>query len=283
MRKSLRVSFVVLLLFVTVLALAGCSRKVTVTTGEIVLCTAGEIVEDNTEQIEVPEDEAADYAVTTTVVTCVEHSDLATLYGQAQQAIANGDLDTARERLATVVARDSAYRSAKRQLDEIDNGGTPTPDAGDDQPAGTPETPETPGNTPETPETPEGPVVNLARWVPDVIEGYVAQGIIADVASLSRQYLPDSKKADQLVIAVDQMVDQDTATAAAAAIGAQYPEVSETVKVGEYTVTVGANGPYGAAAFADGPLLVVVELHGPDGTGADLIDAVLAVVETLTS
>lgn len=278
MRKSLRAPFVVLLLLMSVLALSGCGRKVTVTTGEIVLCTAGEIIEDNTEQIEVPEDEAADYAVTTKVVTCSEHSDLGTLYDEAQQAIVEGDLITARARLATVVNRDPAYRNAKKQLDEIDSGATPTPDTGDDDPGGGSESPETPGGT----ETPEGPVVNLARWVPDVIEGYVAQGIVADVASLSRQYLPESDKADQLMIAVDQTVDAQTASAAAAAIGGQYPEVSDTITVGTYTVTVGANGPYAAAAFADGPLLVVVELHGSEGKGADLIDAALAVVDSLT-
>ena len=278
MKRPLRAALAVFLLLVAALVLAGCGREVTVTTGEIVLCTAGEIIEDNTEQIEVPEDEAADYAVTTRVITCEQHSDLSTLYDEAQQAIADGDLTTARERLATVVMRDPTYRKAQQQLDEIDGGATPEPDTGDDADTDTPETPDDPGTG-----QPEGPVVNLAKWVPDSIEGYVGQGIIADVASLSRQYLPQSSKADQLVIAVDQMVDAETAAAAAAAIGTQYPEVTDSITVGSYPVTVGANGAYAAAAFSDGPLLVVVELHSTSGKGADLIDAVLAVVSSITS
>lgn len=274
MRRSV-VAVVVLALAFT-MALSGCSRKVTVTTGEIVLCTAGEIVEDNTEQIEVPEREAADYSVTTRVITCERHSDLGTLYAGAQQAIVDGDLATARERLATIVERDPAYRNAKRQLDDIDSGRTPEPDTGTgggEAPGG-----QEPGGSGEGP---EGPVVNLAKWVPDVIEGYTAQGIVADLASLSRQYLPKSKEADQLVIAVDQMVDAETAKAQAAALGLEYPEGKRDTTVGSYAVTAGARGAFAAAAFADGPLVVTVELHATSGKGADLIDAALAVVKAI--
>ena len=276
MKKSLTLALVILLV-AAALSLSGCSRKVTVTTGEIVICTAGETIEDNTEQIEVPEDEAADYSVTTKVITCDQHSDLSTLYDEAQQAIIDGDLVTARERLATIVDRDPTYRNAQKQLDEIDSGATPEPDTGDQPSAETPETPDDPGTG-----EPEGPVVDLAKWVPDVIEGYTAQGIIADVASLSRQYLPKSDAADQLVIAVDQMVDAEAAAAEAAAVGAQYPDASDGTTVGAYTVTVGARDRFAVAAFADGPLLVVVELHGTSGKGADLIDDVLAVVGSIT-
>lgn len=70
MRRPLSVLLVAGLLVGAVLPLTGCGRKVTVTTGEIVLCTAGEIIEDNTEQLEVPADKVADYSVTTTVITC---------------------------------------------------------------------------------------------------------------------------------------------------------------------------------------------------------------------
>lgn len=278
MRRPVLAVVVVLAVALT-LALAGCSRKVTVTTGEIVLCTAGEIIEDNTEQIEVPEREAADYSVTTRVITCDRHSDLGTLYDQAQQAILDGDLTTARERLATVVERDPAYRSAKKQLDEISSGRTPEPDTGGGQAPGG-ETPggEQPGGSDEEP---VGPVVNLAKWVPDVIEGYTAQGIVADLASLSRLYLPKSKDADQLVIAVDQMVDAETAKAQAAALTLQYPEAKRSTTVGSYAVTAGARGDFAAAAFADGPLVVTVELHATSGTGASLIDAALAVVKAI--
>jgi hypothetical protein len=252
---------------------------VTVTTGEIVLCTAGEIIEDNTEQIEVPEDEAAQYSVTTTVITCEEHMDLDALYAAAQKAIADGDLVTARERLQTIVERDPNYAGASAQLAVIDAGQSPSADP--ITPDGTPS--ETPGTTPpdDTGEEPVGPVANLAQYVPDTIAGYTAQGIIADVGSLSRQYLPTGKDADQLVIAVDQMLDAATAAAEAKAISSTYTEDVATKTVGGKTVTVGVKDDFIAAAFADGSVLVVVELHATGSSASGLAEAVLAVVEAI--
>ena len=77
----------------------GCrKRQVTVRTGEIVLCTEGEVVSDTTESIEVPADEVKDYGVTTRGDTCDLHAKLAALYETAQQAIADGDLEAAQAR-----------------------------------------------------------------------------------------------------------------------------------------------------------------------------------------
>jgi hypothetical protein len=254
---------------------AGCGRKVTVTTGEIVLCTAGEILEDNTKQIEVPEDKAADYSVTTRVITCERHTDLAALYASAQKAIAEGDLVTARERLRTIVERDPGYGSASDQLAEIDAGRTPALDTGTPAP-GSSET--TSGATPPDSNEPIGPVANLAQYVPDAIPGYTAQGIVADVGSLTRQYLPTGKDADQLVIAVDQMADAATAASEAAAISTSYPKNVATKTIKGRTVTIGVNGQFVAAAAGDGAILVVVELHASGASAAGLVDAVVAVM-----
>jgi hypothetical protein len=269
------VAALVLALIMAAVVLTGCERKVTVTTGEIVICTAGEVIEDNTSQIEVPASEAAKYAVTTTVITCERHSDLGTLYAEAQEAIASGDLVAAREKLQSIVDRDPAYRRASEQLKAISEGKTPPADTADEPAAG--------GDTNAPPsEEPVGPVVNLAKWVPDVIPGYIAQGILADPASLARQYIPESDAADQMVIAVDQYVDAQAAQQKAAALGTYYPENTGTRKVGSYTVTVGVKGDFAAAAFSDGPLVIAVELHATRGGGAALIDAALDVVAALT-
>lgn len=276
MKRTLSIAIVLTLLVAAVLPLAGCQRKVTVKTGEIVLCTAGEIIEDNTEEIEVSESEAADYSVTTTVITCEEHSDLGRLYSEAQQAILAGDLDAARVKLQAILDRDPTYRKAKDQLAAIDDGQTPSADDDTTDPGAT-----DPGTT-DPGDEPIGPVVNLAKWVPDAIDGYTAQGIIADVASLSRQYIPKAKAADQLVIAVDQVIDAAAATAGAKALTVEYPEKATTKTIGGFAVTAGARGEFAAASFADGPLVVVVELHSTGDAGTSLIDEVLAVVAAIT-
>lgn len=275
-KKTLVVMLALALVVALVVSLGGCQRKVKVLTGEIVVCTAGEILEDSTEEIEVPEDDLADYGVTTKVTTCDRHSDLAELYEAAQKAIAVGDLVTARERLETLVERDPAYRNAKQQLAEIDKGATPQTDSGE-QASNDGETPagETPADTPP----PQGPVVSLMKYVPDSLTGYVAQGILADPASLSRQYLPVGGNASQLVIEVEQRVDVGAATSEQQRIVGAYPQSQGTRTINGRTVMTGANGPYAIAVFTDGAITVAVELHG--SSGAALVDAAVAVVEAI--
>lgn len=277
MRRALTVA---LALGLALTGLTGCEKKVTVTTGEVVLCTAGEIIEDNTKKIEVPADEAADYSVITRVTTCATHADNDVLYREAQEAIAAGDMVVARQRLETIVGRDPSYRKAREQLDALDAGSTPTADGSAGSGSGTTGGTTTPGDT--TSDEPVGPVVNLARWVPDSIPGYIAQGIIADVGSLSRQYLPEAKNADQMVIAVDQMTDAKAAEAEAKAITRYYTQSTGTRQVGGRTVTVGVRDAFAVAAFFDGAVLIVVEVHGTSGTGADRIADALAVVEAIS-
>lgn len=276
-KRAFVVVLALTLVVALVVSLGGCQRKVSVLTGEIVVCTAGEILEDNTEEIQVPEDELAEYGVTTKVTTCDKHSDLAELYEAAQKAIAVGDLVTARERLETLVDRDPAYRNAKQQLAEINKGATPQTDSGQqtnnggDAPTG-----ETPAETPP----PQGPVVSLMKYVPDTLTGYVAQGILADPASLSRQYLPVGGSASQLVIEVEQRVDAGAATLEQQRIASAYPQSQSTRTVNGRTVMAGVNGPYAIAVFTDGAITVAVELHG--SSGASLVDAAFAVVESIS-
>lgn len=277
MRRTLTGILALLLAVSLALALAGCQRKVTITTGEIVICTQGEILEDNTEEIEVPQDEVMNYGVKTKVITCERHSNLANLYDEAQAAIKSGDLDKARELLATVVATDPSYRKAKAQMDAIDADRTPEPDTNDDAADSGDTGTEDPGT-----EEPSGPVASLTRYVPDSIEGYVAQGIVADPASLSRQYLPTGGNASQLIIEVEQRVSAQVAAEQQAVIIADYPDNSAARTIGGANVVAGARGPYAAAVFTDGPLTVIVELHSNGASGADLIEAAFAVVESIT-
>ncbi|MHB1323268.1 MAG: hypothetical protein ACYC6J_07285 [Coriobacteriia bacterium] len=278
MKKTLVVVLVLTLGLAMALSLTACQRTVKVLTGEIVICTAGEIVEDDTREVEVPEDEVEQYGVTTTVITCDDHTDLGTLYGQAQEAIGIGDLVVARERLTTIVQRDPGYRNARQQLDAIGAGNRPQPDTGDQAAGGG-----TGGTQPAQPPAadPVGPIVSLTKFVPDSIAGYVAQGILADVASLSRQYLPIADKVDQLVIEVEQRVSADAAVAAQKNIISAYSTSRGTRTVGGRTVMVGSYGNYAAAVFTDGALTVTVELHGSGTAGSSLIDDAIAVVDSV--
>lgn len=266
----------VLLLLMLAVPLSGCEKKVTVKTGEIVICTEGEILEDNTEEVEVRQSEVANYGVKTKVITCERHASAAgSLYERAQQAIADGDLAKARELLAAVVAQDPAYRRAKQQLAQIDAGETPTADPGEGSAdAGVVAPPA------DEPDEPTGPVASLVKYVPDTVEGFIAQGIVADVASLSRQYLPNGVPANQLIIEVEQRVSDDAAAQQQAVIIGDYPDNNTARVVAGRNVVAGTRGGYAAAVFVDGPLTVIVELHG--SSGADLVERAFAVVESIT-
>lgn len=272
MKKRLLRIIVSVLVPALALSLAGCQRKVTMKTGEIIICTAGEIIEDKTEEVEIPASEIEQYGVTMTVITCSTHGDVGKLYESAQEAIAAGDLAAAREMLATVVARDPAYGKAKEQLAAIDAGQPPSADT--PAPTGDPGTAPADGGDTD----PVGPVASLTTYVPDVISGYVAQGILADGASLSRQYLPTAGPADQLMIEVEQWVSAGAAESGQAAMVAAYPEAQTSRTIGGRTVKAGASGAFAIAVFTDGSITIAVELHSASGTaGASLIEAALAV------
>ncbi len=246
----------------------GCARKmVTVRTGEVVLCTAGEVIEDNTKEVQVPVSEVSKYSVKTKVITCEQHQGLAGLWEAAQQALAAGDTNAARAKLAAIVAKDPTYAGgqAKKQLDEIEGGGSPS--AGGSQP----------GTSTAGGEEPVGPVANLLKYVPDSIEGYTAQGITADPTSITRDYIPLSGNADLMVIMVEQMVDAKKAVAALESFKQTYPENSAAVTIAGKQGRFGTRTGYAAAAFVDGSLLVTIEMHVKTGKPIDLKPAVLKV------
>lgn len=249
-----------LVLLVGVASLVGCKAKmVTVTTGEIVLCTEGELVSDTTESKEVRADEVGDYGVTTEVVTCDFHAKLASLYTQAQDAIAAGDLDAASRALAEIVATDPLYRRAGSQLTDITAGRTPIPDGAAPAGGGTTTVPdsERPGE-----ESPTGPILNLAHYVPDALPGFVGQGLIADPLTLTRDYLPSSAgAATRLVIVVEQFQDADAAKAELdAVIKPAYSGGASSLDVSGKAGYYGQASTVSVVAFTDGGLLVVLEM-----------------------
>lgn len=270
--KRLLSVLLTLALLSSAMLLGGCKqRTVTVRTGEIVICTAGEVLEDNTKELQVPEKDVAKYSVTTRVTTCPDHGQIASLYDEAQKAIAAGDLRVAAAKLAEVLALNPAYKNAARQLKDVEAGTTPKPD---DTASGTTTSTPNPDDTTDA-------VSNLVKYVPDIIEGYSAQGIIADPASITRNYIPTSGNADQLVIMAEQTVDDKSAAAMLASFKATYALSAEAVTVGTKKGYFGVRDAFAFVAFTDGPVVVSVELHAKSGKAVDLKAAALKVATLL--
>jgi len=270
--KRLASAFLAVILATSLLGTAGCKqRTVTVKTGEIVLCTAGEVVEDKTTDVKVPEKDVAKYSVTTRIITCPDHQNVGSLYGEAQKAIAAGDLKTAADKLKAVLALNPSYKNASSQLSDIDGGKTPTPDT-----TGSTGTTATP-----SPDEPTDAVSSLVKYVPDTIAGYSAQGIIADPASITRNYLPTSGNADQLVIFAEQTVDAKGAQATLDTLKQSYPTSGGAVTIGSKSGYFGVRDTFAVVIFIDGPVVVSVELHAKTGKAVDLKDAAVKVAAAL--
>ncbi len=260
---------------------SGCKEQlVTVRTGEIVLCTEGEIASDTTEQLEVPADEVGRHKVTTRVETCDLHAKLALLYRDAQSAIVAGDFDAAAKSLSAVVKLDPTYRRAGRQLVDVEAGRTPPIDRAADSGSGgfggsggNGSSGGSGGSGDD--EVPTGPVMNLAIYVPDTLPGFNGQGLVADPFVLTRQYVPTSQGAiSSLVIVVEQF--KDTAAAKVAmdsSLKSSYPTSGRSLTVEGKPGYFGANRSVAIAAFVDGAVLVAVEGVAASGKGSDLRSA----------
>jgi hypothetical protein len=245
-------------------------RTVTVKTGEVVLCTAGEIVEDNTRDVDVPASQVSKYSVTTRVITCPAHRDSSGLYEEAQKAIAGGDLEVAAEKLKLVLVADPTNTTASAQLKAIEAGKKPRPDEGSGQ--------SSPATSGPTPDEPIDAVSNLAKYVPDDITGFSAQGVVADPASITRNYLPSSGAADLMVVTAEQTVDAKSAASTIETMKGTYPTSADeiTLKSGA-RVYFGVWAQYAVILVAEGPIVVAVEIHAKSGNGLKLKDALIAV------
>jgi hypothetical protein len=263
----MRSTLIVLALGIVLVA-TGCAEKtVEVQNGVLVECTYGHTISNTVKTIEVPASKAGDYRVTTKKIVCARHKVLERLYAAAQKAIADGQLEVARAKLAEVLAIDATFRKAAEQAAAIAAGKKPTPDTGS---GGTGST--TPTATPD-PGVPEGPVASLAIWVPDKISGYKADPIIPDAAALTREYVPTgSSGLVSLVVVVEQFKTAAGAKAAATdTIANQYPSSRSTATADGRTLLFGANGSrFAAVAWNEDAILIVIEGYAKSGSASAL-------------
>ena len=275
-----RVALIVIVLALLLGGVMGCKKEQTVTVkrGEIVLCTEGEIISDTTEDVTVPESEVANYSVTTRIETCDVHKKLADLYAQAQAAISKGDLKSAEKLLNELVGLDPTYADAGDQLLQITQGKTPTP--GESAQADGNDGGSTPPSGDE--ETPTGPVMSLAKYVPDTLTGFVAQVLTADAFVLTRDYIP-AKEGDirHLVVVAEQFQDGDAAREAAGSIKFTYSDDSESFKIGNMEAYFGTTHNVAIVTFIDGGIMVAVEGTATSDDGTTIAATLKAVAEEI--
>jgi hypothetical protein len=268
---SRRPILILIALLAAGLLLAGCAGKVRVETGERIVCTYGEVTTDTIHTIEVPAADAAKYKVVRETITCPRHKALEALYAEAQAAILTGDLTTARAKLAEVVRTEPQFRNAQQQMDAIDEGKTPAIDTGAPKSASSSGATSTPGGTPAPEKQPVGPVASLSSFVPATLPGYTAKPIIADVFTLTRQYVPAAGgPTDALVVVVEQYRNAEHAAQVIKNdLGVSYPADSSTLTVSGRSVYFGTDSHrFAIVAWNENGVVVVIE--GSSRTGNPL-------------
>jgi hypothetical protein len=292
---------VVMMLGAGLLILPGCKKQmVTVETGEVVICTYGEIVSDTTEEIEVPADEVANHGVITTVVTCDLHQKLETLYEAAEAALAEGDTEAAERAFAEIAETDSSYRDATSRLAELRAGGAGAAAAGGTSAEGTAPDGTTPGGTtpggttppapggttPSTPgddEGPVGPIANLTTYIPDRLPGFVGQRVYSDPFVLFRDYLPESPgKIVQMAVEVEQFKDNAMARQNVDdRVRTRYNSNSQDLKIGSLDGYFGTRPGFAGLAFTEGPVFVLLEVYTTSANPAEHRDALVAAARVM--
>jgi len=271
---------VAVVLSASLFTVAGCQKKVEVKSGTRTVCTYGEVVSSNVKTISVPADKASSYHVRTVTVTCDRHKKLEALYAAAQEDIAKGNLEAAAKKLTQIVAVDSAFGSASKQLSDIKAGKKPTPETAPKPNASKPTT-----TTPKPgDDKPTGPIESMLKWTPDTLAGYTASKVAADAMSLSRQYTPAAgAKATSLVIAAEQYRDAKTASAALDAYAKRpFPKNASTVSVNGHSMYFGTDSTrYAILAFNSGAVLVQIEMTSKPGAQATLKTDLIAVAKQL--
>ena len=272
--------FVVAVLSASLFTVAGCQKKIDVKSGTRTVCTYGEVVSEDVKTVSVSADKAGSYRVRTVTVTCARHRKLEALYAAAQADITRGDLTAAKLKLARIVASDSAFRLASRQLSDINTGRKPSPDSELKPNASKPTT-----TTPKPgDDKPAGPIESMMKWTPDTILGFTASKATADAMSLSRQYAPTSgSKVVALVIAAEQYRDAKTAAAALDAYAKRpFPKNAVAISVNGRTAYFGTdNTRFAMLAFTQGAVLVQLEMASKPGAQASLKNELVAAAKQL--
>lgn len=282
-------------LSVALVALPGCKKQmVTVETGEIVLCTYGEIVSDTTEEIEVPAGDVARHGVTTKVVTCDLHQKLEALYDTGEKALAEGDKKAAERAFAQIAESDPGFRDAAERLTSLRSGKDGSAGAGSGGSAGAGAGGSTGGSsgggqgatTPSTPGEeggPVGPIANLTNYIPDRLPGFVGQRVLSDPFVLFRDYLPETRgKMVHMAAEVEQFKDNAAARQNVdTRVRTRYDSNGQSIKIGSLEGYFGTRQNFAGLAFTEGPVFVLMEVYTTSSNPAEHRDAMLAAAKAM--
>lgn len=267
-------SLMVALALVATLGLASaCQRTVEVQTGTRIVDSQGRVISEDIKTLRVPPESAGAYRINTIVQDDSSNSQLASLYAEAQSAIASGNLDEAAKKLAEVIAISPSYRSAKTQADAIKAGKKVKADP-------KPPTPTKPSTTP-TSTKPTNQLGSdstaLQVWTPDKLSGFSPVKLSFDTLSASREYIPGSgNPANTFVIVAEQFRSPADAKAALDYnIKQRYPNSSSTFSSHGHVVYFGTDGSrFAALGFTQGAVMVALEAS-PDSGSPSAMKSVL--------
>jgi hypothetical protein len=257
---------------------AACQRTVEVQTGTRVVDSQGRVISEDIKTVKVPAETAGAYRINTITQPDAPNAQVATLYDEAQAAIAAGDLKTAEQKLGQVLSMVADYRSAKKQADAIKNGEKVTPDTT----ASKPTTTTAPATS--TPKPTAGAETGLARWAPDAIAGFTADAAAVDPITVTRQYIPTAGSSVRALTIVAEQFRNSTAAKRALtnSVKQRYPDNSSTVAVNGHTVYFGTyGGKFAAMAFTKGSTLVALEMTPKSGSALSMKADLLKVVRQL--
>jgi len=273
MRRT-RTVMLAVALSIALLGAPACQRMVEVQTGTRVVDTQGRVISENIRTVRVSADKAGKYRV----VTVTQESKVASLYDEAQAAIASGDLKTAEKKLSQVLVVSTTYRKAKQQYDAIKAGKKVTPDNGSTAGGTKPGTKPPPSTQPTA--TPSG----LLRWVPDTITGFSAAKAFVDPLSVTRDYRPASgTRAETLVVYAEQFRSAaDAKKALQAQVKSRYPKNADTTTINGHDVYFGTDGRrFVVIGFTQGAVMVAAEASAEPDDLPGLKELLRGVVEQL--
>ena len=267
--KRLGSLMVAVALLATLGLASACQRTVEVQTGTRIVDTQGRVISEDIKTIRVPAETAGAYRINTITQADASNPQLASLYADAQAAIAAGDLELAADKLSAVIAIDPGYRDAQKQSATIKAGKKVAPDK---KPSSPPKAKTTPTEKP-----PEDIASSLQRWTPDKLVGFTAAKAAVDALAVSREYKPGSgNPAKSLVIVAEQYRNAEDANAALTVnVKRRYMDSSSTFTSHGHDVYFGTDGQqFAVLGFTSGAVMVALEAS-PDSGSPDAMKAVL--------
>ena len=261
---------VMALALVATLGLASaCQRTVEVQTGTRIVDEQGRVISEDIKTVRVPQATAGAYRVNTIVQPAAPSTQVASLYAEAQSAIAAGDLKLAEKKLAAVIAISPTYGNAKKQADAIKAGKKVSPDTKPPESATATSTPKPPAPT----KPPADTASKLLRWMPDALEGFTAAKAAVDPLSASREYKPASgNPAARLVIVAEQFrTSADAKRALAVDVKQRYPNDANSSQVHGHPIYFGTDGrDFAVIGFTSGAMMVALEASPDSGSPVEM-------------